>query len=106
MELRGGRVSPHGHGQLGDAEAGPFGAEDELGVEEILAALAGVDQRGQIGPAQRLHTVGVAHRQAEAGAQDEGEDGGDGPAAERPGVIGTGAPLAGHDHGGSVRRRP
>ena len=64
----------HRHGDLGDAETGPLGAQDELGVEQVGAEAAPLHQRRQRRPAHGLHAVGVRDAEPETPAEDEGED--------------------------------
>ena len=64
---------PHEHGDLGHPEAGPLGPEDDLGVEQVGAEPAPVDDGGERLPAHGLHPVGVRDPEPEPTAEHEGE---------------------------------
>jgi hypothetical protein len=61
------------------AEAGAFGAEDQLGVEEVAAEPAGGENGEERLTPERLHPVGVRDVEAEAVPQHEREHPGDQP---------------------------
>ncbi len=63
----------HQHGDLGHAQAGPLGTDDELGVEQVGAEPALFDQGQERLPAHGLHAVGVRDPQPEPPTEHEGE---------------------------------
>lgn len=60
--------------ELGGDVAGPFGPQDQFGVEEIDPEEALFGQWGDIDPAHGLHAVGVGDLEPESVTEQEGKD--------------------------------
>ncbi len=90
--------------QLLHGEPGVLDPQDQLGVEQVGAEAARLDQGGDPGPVERLDAVGVGHGEPEPPPQHEREHTGD--EAARPGttVAGARSPLAADDHSRASRR--
>ena len=101
MELRAGRFSTTSTGisalRSPDRSARRISSVSKRSCPKRQCRARGADRL----PAQRLHAVGVGHRQPEADPQQRGEHAGDRPPLPVAGVVRTGRPLRADDH-----RRP
>ena len=85
---------------LDDPQAGAFGAQDQLGVEEILAETTHLRDRRDRGADHRLHPVGVRDLQAEQDPEEQREPGGHELPMSGPFVVSAcGALRTDHDRG-------
>ena len=90
------------HRDLDGAQAGALDAQDQLGVEEVLAEAARARERLDRGAAHRLDAVRVGDVQTEHDAQDRAEHRGR-ELAERGAIVGRAlAALRADDDRGTV----